>query len=73
MVLGTAFYGRAFTAISISCMTPGCTFESSGVKGECSYEVSILLNSEIKDIVDAKGISPVLYEDAAVKVATWDD
>ncbi|KAJ5999011.1 hypothetical protein N7451_006821 [Penicillium sp. IBT 35674x] len=73
VVMGTAFYGRAFTATSTSCMEPGCTFESAGNKGQCSRENGILLNSEIMDIIDEKGLTPTLYKEAGVKVAHWDD
>ncbi|KAJ5151461.1 uncharacterized protein N7482_010713 [Penicillium canariense] len=73
VVMGTAFYGRAFTATSTSCMEPGCTFESAGNKGPCSRENGILLNSEIMDIIDDRGLTPTLYKEAGVKVAHWDD
>lgn len=73
VVLGLAFYGRAFTASSASCLEPGCRFESGGVRGKCSKAVSVLLNSEIDDIIRERGITPKFYQDAAVKVASWDD
>lgn len=73
VIMGTAFYGRAFTATSTSCMEPGCTFESAGNKGLCSRENGILLNSEIVDIIDEKGLTPTLYKEAGVKVAHWDN
>ncbi|KAL4977077.1 glycoside hydrolase superfamily [Aspergillus desertorum] len=47
VILGTGFYGRAFTATSESCMEPGCTYESAASKGPYSNENGILLNSEI--------------------------
>ncbi|RPA79579.1 glycoside hydrolase [Ascobolus immersus RN42] len=73
VVLGLAFYGRAFTATSRSCMTPGCTFESAAEKGPCSRENGILLNSEIIDIIREKRLTPTLYEKEAVKVVHWDN
>ncbi|THX63759.1 glycoside hydrolase, partial [Aureobasidium pullulans] len=73
VVMGLAFYGRAFSATSTSCMEPGCTYESGALLGKCSQEISILLNSEIDELVAEKNLQPQLYEDAAVKVATWDD
>jgi chitinase len=73
VVLGTAFYGRAFTASSSSCLVPGCTFESGANKGPCSREVSILLGSEISDIIARTGNTPVLDKDAAVKILTFDN
>jgi chitinase len=71
VVLGLAFYGRAFSMTSATCNTPGCTYESGAQSGKCSREVGILLNSEIDDIVKEKGITPVLYKKEAAKVATW--
>jgi GH18 family chitinase len=72
VVLGLAFYARAFTAANVSCKTPGCLLASGRRPGRCSHEISILLNSEIDDIVIEKGLQPVLYKDAAVKVVAWD-
>ena len=34
VVMGVAFYGRAFSATSESCLEPGCTYESGGQKGK---------------------------------------
>jgi chitinase len=73
VVMGVAFYGRAFTATSQQCMTPGCTYESGAESGSCSKEVGILLGSEIVDIIKEKGITPTLDKAAAVKIATWND
>ncbi|KAI4621511.1 hypothetical protein J4E80_003881 [Alternaria sp. BMP 0032] len=71
VVLGLAFYGRTFTMTTATCNKPGCTYQSGGRKGDCSKEVGILLNSEIDDIIEARGISPVLYKKEATKVVTW--
>src|SRR5438309_1707217 len=38
VVLGTGFYGRAFTATSPNCLTPGCTYESGAPRQPCSNE-----------------------------------
>jgi GH18 family chitinase len=73
VVMGLAFYGRAFTASSSSCLKPGCTYQSGALPGKCSQEISILLNSEIDEILVENNIQPHLYEDAAVKVAVWND
>ncbi|KAK2750070.1 hypothetical protein FQN57_004562 [Myotisia sp. PD_48] len=72
VVLGLAFYARAFTATSSSCLEPGCTFESGANPGKCSREVGILLNSEIKEIMAERNIEPTLDEDAAVKILSFD-
>ncbi|KAH0002832.1 glycoside hydrolase, partial [Aureobasidium melanogenum] len=73
VVLGLALYGRGFTATSPSCMKPGCPFESGSLYGNCSLEIGVLHNTEIDQLLIAKDIEPKFYEDAAVKVATWDD
>jgi len=71
VVLGLAFYGRAFTASSSGCLEPGCTFESGADRGKCSKEVGILLNSEIDELVVEHNVKPKWYRSAAVKVAAW--
>jgi GH18 family chitinase len=71
VVLGTAFYSRAFTATSTNCLEPGCTFESAATMGECSRENGILLNSEIMEIVKSQQLKPTFDKKAGVKIATW--
>lgn len=71
VVLGTAFYGRSFTASSSSCIEPGCTYESGADPGKCSRTSGVLLNAEIDAIMADKKLSPKWYKDAAVKVASW--
>jgi hypothetical protein len=73
VVLGLAFYGRAFTATTIACLDPGCTFESAANKGLCSRENGILLYSEIMEFIDEHSLTPKHYEDEAVKVVYWGD
>lgn len=73
VTLGMAFYGRAFTVADASCTEPGCIFLSGANAGKCSDEVGILMNSEISSISADRNLKPTLYEDAAVKVVTWDD
>ncbi|PGH27694.1 hypothetical protein AJ80_00709 [Polytolypa hystricis UAMH7299] len=73
VVLGMAFYGRAFTVADPSCMNPGYLFASGAEAGECSNEVGILTNSEILSIITERNLTPTLDKDAAVKIATWDD
>ncbi|KAG2000885.1 hypothetical protein GB937_010731, partial [Aspergillus fischeri] len=73
VVMGLGFYGRAFTATTIACMEPGCTFESAGNKGLCSRENGILLNSEILDMIKQHSLTPRLFEKEAVKLITWGD
>lgn len=72
VVMGLAFYGRSYT-VDPSCVEPGCTYLSGGRKGRCSREIGILLNNEIDQIRNSKGVSPILYKDAAVQVLHWDD
>jgi len=70
--MGLAFYGRAFTLVDPGCSTPGCLFASGANSGPCSKEVSILMNSEIKNIIDTKGLTPTLHTTEKVKSITWD-
>jgi chitinase len=69
--LGMAFYGRSFTIASSACSEPGCLYLSAGDAGDCSATAGILLNSEIEQIISEYDLSPMLYEDAAVKTITW--
>jgi hypothetical protein len=73
VVLGTGFYGRAFTMSDRACSTPGCHFASAAQPGRCSREGGILMNSEIQAIMAKRKVAPKLYKDEAVKVLTWDD
>ncbi|GAB1213968.1 hypothetical protein ATERTT37_003124 [Aspergillus terreus] len=72
VVMGLAFYGRTYT-VNPTCVEPGCMYLSGGVRGSCSREVGVLLNNEIDQIRDSKGVSPTLYKDAAVQVLHWDN
>lgn len=73
VVMGLAFYGRGFMATSPSCLDPGCTFESASPAMDCSSELSVLLNSEIDQLVAAKGLRPTFDQKAAVKILKYDD
>jgi GH18 family chitinase len=73
VVMGLAFYARVFAAADISCMDAGCPFASGGNPGKCSNEVSILLNSEIMDIMDKQKLQSTLDKKAAVKILKFDD
>ena len=72
VTLGMAFYGRAFTASSPSCLTPGRTFESGASAQLCSREVGIILNSELDQLISSRGLTPTFNKEAAVKLLTWD-
>jgi hypothetical protein len=72
VTLGMAFYGRAFTASSPGCLTPGCTFESGATAQACSGDVGVILNSEIDHLISSRGLKPTLDTEAAVKFLTWD-
>ncbi|KAJ4179366.1 hypothetical protein NW767_014633 [Fusarium falciforme] len=69
IVLGTGFYGRAFTASSRDCLKPGCRYESGAPRQKCSNEVSVMMNSEIMD--DKRQTQ--LEKKAAVKSLVFDD
>lgn len=73
VVLGLAFYARAYTLADPNCVKPGCEFASGANQGNCSQEVGILLNSEIDQIVDEKNLMSTFYDDADVQVLHWDD
>ncbi|KAK8109605.1 hypothetical protein PG999_007742, partial [Apiospora kogelbergensis] len=72
VVLGMAFYGRAFTLADPGCTSPGCVYASGGNKQSCSHEISVVLNSEIVDIQKRTGAKSVLLKDAAVKQMVYD-
>ncbi|KAM5484998.1 putative chitinase [Microsporum audouinii] len=73
VVLGIAFYSRSFTIESISCAEPKCGVISGGIAGKCSHTTGVLLNPKIQDIIKAKGLTPKLYRDEAVKTVSWDN
>lgn len=73
VVLGLAFYGRAFTVGDAACAQPGCLFASGAKTGECSHEVGILMNSEIDDIAVKNSLDVTFDKEAAVKMITWDN
>ncbi|KAL6410909.1 putative class V chitinase [Ilyonectria robusta] len=72
VVLGTGFYGRAFTATSPDCLAPGCTYESGAPRQPCSNEISVMIQSEIVDVMKRTGSKPILDKEAAVKILTFD-
>ncbi|KAH7124726.1 putative class V chitinase [Dactylonectria macrodidyma] len=71
VVLGLAFYGRGFTAANPNCMNPGCNFASGSSAMECSNEVSVLLISEIVDLVKAQGLKATVDKTAAVNIIKY--
>ncbi|KAF4165991.1 hypothetical protein CNMCM6936_007188 [Aspergillus lentulus] len=73
VVLGLAFYSRAFTVQSTNCRSPGCLFASGSDAGPCSGQTGVLLNSEIDDIRASKSLNPTLDKDAAVQLLSWDN
>lgn len=71
VVLGLAFYGRAFTVADASCTSPGCVYASGGERLTCSGEVSVALNSEIVDIMEKSGNKPTLDKEAVVQILKY--
>ncbi len=59
--LGTAYYGRVYTASSTSCMDPGCAVSLAGVQGACSKNAGVLWNAEIGSII--KKYNPLVSVD----------
>ncbi|KAK7423090.1 hypothetical protein QQZ08_009257 [Neonectria magnoliae] len=72
VVLGTGFYGRAFTATRPDCLDPGCTYESGAPRQRCSNEISVMIQSEIVDVMERTGGKPIPNKEAAVKILTFD-
>ncbi|SPJ75730.1 related to chitinase [Fusarium torulosum] len=72
VVLGLAFYGRAFTVENTACTKPGCIYASGGKARSCSNEVSVILNSEIEDIFNSSSVKPTLYKKEAVKILNYE-
>ncbi|KAJ3458969.1 hypothetical protein MRS44_015042 [Fusarium solani] len=73
IVLGTGFYGRAFTASSRDYLKPRCRYESRVPRQKCSNEVSVMMNSEIMDVIKRTNAKPQLEKKAAVKTLVFDD
>ncbi|KAL3257000.1 hypothetical protein ABHI18_007162 [Aspergillus niger] len=71
VVMGVAFYSRAFTVEDTKCMDPGCRFVSGSDPGECSRQTGILMNSELDDIRANKSLTPSLDKEAAVQILKW--
>jgi chitinase len=70
--MGTAFYGRVFTMAS-DCTEPKCYFVLAATANRYSSEAGILLNPEIAEIIQERGLGPKLYREEAVKVVSWDN
>ncbi|KAJ0422707.1 glycoside hydrolase [Aspergillus carlsbadensis] len=73
VVLGLAFYARAFTVADPACTKPGCLFASGAEAGDCSREVGKLTNPEISKIINEKNLTGTMYKEDGVKVVHWDD
>lgn len=73
VVLGLAFYGRAFTLKDPSCNKPMCAFEGVAEPGYCVGTGGILSNAEIRRVLDKTGAKPILDRDAGVKYMSWDN
>ncbi|KAH8673362.1 hypothetical protein BX600DRAFT_535950 [Xylariales sp. PMI_506] len=74
--MGLGFYGRSFTLLDDSCITPGvCNFTVGGEPGACTQTSGILSFDEIEALLadPSNGAVMTLYEDAAVQVVTWDE
>ncbi|KAH8799635.1 glycoside hydrolase family 18 protein [Xylogone sp. PMI_703] len=72
VVLGLAFYGRAFTLSDPGCTKVDCPFSSGGNPGECTGTAGILSNAEIQRIITANSLTPTLDTTAGVKYMAWD-
>ncbi|KAL1957767.1 hypothetical protein VTO42DRAFT_5485 [Malbranchea cinnamomea] len=72
VVLGLGFYGRSFTMKDPSCMKAGCEFIEGAKGGECTGTPGVLSATEINQILK-NGATVTFDEEAAVKIATWDN
>ncbi|RAL06586.1 class V chitinase [Aspergillus homomorphus CBS 101889] len=73
VVMGIAFYSRAFTVADTNCMAPGCRFGSGSDPGPCSGQTGILMNSELDDIRANRSLTPSWDKKAAVQIMKWDN
>jgi chitinase len=73
ITMGMTFYGRSFTLTDPSCNILGCRMSSVGNPGRCSNAPGVLLNTEIKQIIDEKSLIPILDPEAAVNTVSWDN
>ncbi|KAE8375114.1 glycoside hydrolase [Aspergillus bertholletiae] len=72
VVMGLGFYGRSFTMVDPNCLKPGCRFKAhEAPAGECTNIPGVISATEIHKIVQKGGATVTFYEDAAVKVVTW--
>ncbi|RGP75966.1 class v [Fusarium sporotrichioides] len=72
VILGLAFYGRAFTVENTAYTKPGCTYASGGKARPCSNKVTVILNSEIEDIFNSLSVKPTLYKKEAIKILNYE-
>uniref|UniRef100_A0A0P0CJB9 chitinase n=1 Tax=Hypocrella siamensis TaxID=696354 RepID=A0A0P0CJB9_9HYPO len=72
IALGLAFYGKTYIMQDPdACHEPGCRYVSGGAAAPCSNEDGVMLNSEIEQVISNTSVSPRLYEDAAVKILSY--
>ncbi|KAH8653610.1 hypothetical protein BX600DRAFT_526827, partial [Xylariales sp. PMI_506] len=72
--MGLAFYGRSFTLLDDSCVTPGvCNFTAGAAPGACTATSGILSFTEIEALLADPSQDAVmtLYEAEAVQVITY--
>lgn len=73
VVLGLGFYGSSFTLKDPSCNKPGCPSLGPGNPGEYTDTAGILSWDEVKDLIQAKHLKPVLDRCAWSKYVAWDN
>ena len=70
---GLASYGRGYTLANSSCAYFGCQFTGPSAPMPCTGFAGVASNTEIKNIIAAKSLTPELIPDAMVKQITWED
>jgi chitinase len=71
--MGMAYYGRSYKLADPSCGHMGCSFvpDQGGAPGKCTAARGIMSSREIRQLIKAEGITPVLNETAMVKYFTY--
>ncbi|KAL8692314.1 MAG: hypothetical protein Q9218_002631 [Villophora microphyllina] len=71
--IGLASYGRGYTLASSSCASFGCPFTGPSKPMPCTAFAGVASNTEIKNLITQKFLTPELIPNTMVKQITWDD
>ncbi|KAF2855392.1 glycoside hydrolase family 18 protein [Plenodomus tracheiphilus IPT5] len=70
---GIALYGRGYTVSDASCNGLGCPFKGPSKAGICSHTNGAMGLTEIKDLIEKKGLTPRYLPEAMMMEITWED